>query len=53
MPQRMDNYFYPQPIITDDSMLEIKRLKHSKSPGHNLIGSKIFKLYPDIRHESR
>ena len=36
------------PITTDDILLEIKRLKHNKSPGHDLIGSKVVKLCPEI-----
>ena len=28
--------------------LEIKRLKHNKSPGHDFIGSKVVKLCPVI-----
>ena len=47
MPQRVDNSFYLQPITTDDILLEIKRLKHNKSPGYDLIGSKIVKLCPE------
>ena len=48
MPQRINNSFYLQPITTDDILLEIKRLKHNKSPGHDLIGSKVVKLCPEI-----
>ena len=48
MPQRINNSFYLQPIITDDILLEIKRLKHNKSPGHDLIGTKVVKLCPEI-----
>ena len=48
MPQRINNSFYLQPITTDDILLEMKRLKHNKSPGHDLIGSKVVKLCPEI-----
>ena len=48
MPQRINNTIYLQLITTDDILLEIKRLKHNKSPGHELIGSKIVKLCPEI-----
>ena len=48
MPQRINNSFYLQPITTDDILLEIKTLKHNKSPDHDLIGSKVVKLCPEI-----
>ena len=48
MPQRINNSFYLQPITTDDILLEIKRLKHNKSPGHDFIGSKVVKQCPEI-----
>ena len=40
MPQRIANSFYLKPIAADDILLEIKRLEN-KSPGHDLIGSKV------------
>ena len=40
--------FYLQPITTDDFLLEMKRLKHNKPPGHDLIGNKIVKPCPEI-----
>ena len=48
MPQRINNSFYLQPVTTDDILLEIKRLKRNKSPVHDLIGSKVVKLCPEI-----
>ena len=48
MPQRISNSFYLQLITIDDILLEIKRLKHNKSPGQDLIGSKLVKLCPQI-----
>ena len=48
MPQRIINSFYLEPITADDILLEIKRLKQNKSPGHDLIGSKVIKLCPEI-----
>ena len=49
MPQRINNsFFYLQPITTDDILIEIKRLRHNKSPGHYLIGSKVVKLCSEI-----
>ena len=48
MPQRIVNSFYLEPITADDILLEIKRLKQNKSPGHDLILSKIIKLCPEI-----
>ena len=48
MPQRIANSFYLEPINADDILIEIKRLKHNKSPGHDLIGSKVIQLCPDI-----
>ena len=48
MPQRINNSFYLQPITTDDILLEINRLKHNKSSGHDFIGSKFVKLCPEI-----
>ena len=48
MPQRIVNSFYLEPITADDILLEIKRLKQNKSPGHDLIGSKVIKLCPEI-----
>ena len=41
LPQRIVNSFYLEPITVDDILLEIKRLKLNKSPGHDLIGSKV------------
>ena len=37
-----------EPITSNDIICEIKRLKHNKSPGHDLIGSKVIKLCPEI-----
>ena len=48
MPQRIANSFYLEPITADDILIEIKRLKHNTSPGHDLIGSKVIQLCPDI-----
>ena len=48
MPQRIVNSFYLEPITADDILLEIKRLKQNKSPGHDLIGSKVIRLCPEI-----
>ena len=48
MPQRINQSFYLESIISKDKICEIKRLKHNKSPGHDLIGSKVIKLYPEI-----
>ena len=48
MPQRINQYFYLEPITSNDMIYEIKRLKHNKSPGHDLIGSKVIKLCPEI-----
>ena len=48
MPQRINNSIYLQPITIDDILLEIKRLKHNKSPGHDFIGSNVVKLCPEI-----
>ena len=48
MPQRIVNSFYLEPITADDILNEIKRLKHNKSPVHDLIGSKVIQLCPDI-----
>ena len=48
MPQRINNYIQLQPITTDDILLEMKRIKHNKSPGHDFIGSKVVKLCPEI-----
>ena len=48
MPQRINQSFYLEPITSNDIKYEIKRLKHNKSPGHDLIGSKVKKLCPEI-----
>ena len=48
MPQRINQSFYLEPITTSDIICEIKKLKHNKSPGHELIGSKVIKLCPEI-----
>ena len=48
MPQQINQSFYLEPIISNDIICEIKRLKHDKSPGHDLIGSKVIKLCPEI-----
>ena len=48
MTQRINNSLYFRPINTDDILLEIRRLKHNKFPGHNFIGSKVVKLCPEI-----
>ena len=42
MPQQISNWLYLEPIITDDILLEMRRLKHDKSPAHDRIGSKDF-----------
>ena len=41
MPPRTANSFYLEPVTSDDIMLEIKRMKPNKSPGHDLKGSKV------------
>ena len=41
MPQRIANPFYLEPITADYILIEIKRLKHNKSLGYDLIGSKV------------
>ena len=41
MPQRIENSFYWDHITADEILIEIKRLKHDKSPDHDLIGSKV------------
>ena len=48
MPQRINQSFYLEPITSNDIVCEIKRLRHNKSPGHDLIGSKVIKLCPEI-----
>ena len=48
MPPRTANSFYLEPVTSEDIMLEIKRMKPNKSPGHDLIGSKVIKLCPGI-----
>ena len=48
MPLRTANSFYLEPVTSEDIMLEIKRMKPNKSPGHNHIGSKVIKLCPGI-----
>ena len=48
MPQRIINSFYLEPITADDILNEIKRLKHNKYLGQDLIGSKVIQLCPDI-----
>ena len=48
MPKRIANSFYLEPIASDDILLEIKRRKQNKSPGHDLIGSKVKRLCPEI-----
>ena len=40
--------FYLQTITTDDILLEIKRLKHNKSPYQYFTESKVVKLCPEI-----
>ena len=40
--------FYLEPFTSNDIICEIKRLRHNKSPGHDLIGSKVIKLCPEI-----
>ena len=45
MPHRTPNTFYLASITADDILLEIKRLKQNKSPGHDLFGSKVKKKY--------
>ena len=46
--QRINYSFYLEPIASDGTMLEIKKLQHNKSPGHDIIGSKIIKLCPEM-----
>ena len=48
MAQRIANFFYLEPFTADDIHIEIKIFKHNKSPGHDLIGSKVIQLCPDI-----
>ena len=48
MPQTMPNSFCLEPITAGDILLEMKRLKQNKSPGHDLIGRKVIKLCPEI-----
>ena len=48
MPPRTASSFYLELVTSEDIMLEIKRTKPSKSPGHDLIGSKVIKLCPRI-----
>ena len=47
-PQRIANSFYLEPITADDILIEIKGLKHNKSPGSDLMGSKVIQSCPDI-----
>ena len=48
MPQRINQSFNLEPITSNDIIYEIKRLKHNKSPGHDLIVSKVIKLCPEL-----
>ena len=48
MPPRTANYFYLEPVTSEDIMTEIKIMKPIQSQGHDLIVSKVIKLCPGI-----
>ena len=50
MPQRIANFFYLEPIAADDILIEMKKnlMHNDKSPGHDLIWSKVIQLCPGI-----
>ena len=48
MPQRINQSIYLETITGNNVICEIKRLRHNKSPDHDLIGSKVIKLCPEI-----
>ena len=41
IPQRIASSFYVEPVTVDDVMVQIKRVKRYKNPGHDLTGSKV------------
>ena len=48
MAAKNENSFFLTPISKEDILLEIKNLKQNKTPGHDMIGTKIIKLCPEI-----
>ena len=48
LPTKIKNSFFLTPINKEDILLEIKNLKQNKAPGHDMIGTKIIKLCPEI-----
>ena len=49
MPAKNRKYFFfLTPISKEYILLEIKNLKPNKAPGHDMIGTKIIKLCPEI-----
>ena len=48
MPAKIKNSFFLTPICKEDILLEIKNLKQNKAPGHDMIGTKIIRLCPEI-----
>ena len=48
LPPRIIDSFYLAPTCKDDVLLEIKKMKPMKAPGHGSIGTRIIQLCPEI-----
>ena len=52
LPPRISDSFYLAPTCKNDVLLEIKKMKPMKAPGHDSIGTKIIQLCPEIFAEN-
>ena len=52
LPPRISDTFYLAPTCEDDVLLEIKKMKPMKAPGHDSIGTKVIQLCPEIFAEN-
>ena len=52
LPPRISDSFYLAPTCKDDVLLEIKKMKPMKAPGHDSIGTKIIQLCPEVFAEN-
>ena len=52
LPPRISDSFHLAPTCKDDVLLEIKKIKRMKAPGHDSIGTKVIQLCPEIFAEN-
>ena len=52
LPPRISDSFYLAPTCKNDVLLEIKKMKPMKAPGHDSIGTKIIQVLPEIFAEN-